>query len=364
MDALRRWGLLVLLQMKLLLRDRLALIGSFGLAVISMLLFGSILGGGNSTLKLALAAEEQSPATEQITAAFTRANGVQVQRYQQQAAALASLQRGDVAAVLVLPAGFGQALAARQAQVQVYYDGSNPQRGGQAQAVITGVLGGVNQAISGTPAPIQIAVQGVDRRVIRQIDWLTPGLAGMMIMWANMAVGATLISWRERGILKRLAVTPLRPSILLLTQIVARLAFSILQVVLLLVLARVVFKVEVVGNYWELGLVIVLSTLAILAFGFVIGALVPKSESAQAVSTLIAFPMMFLGGSYFDTAQAPQYLQPLVQALPLTHINDALRQVMIFGGGWSTVQQSLLVLLGWLVLSFALAVRTFRWQAR
>ncbi len=185
--------------------------------------------------------------------------------------------------------------------------------------------------------------------------WLTPGMAGMMIMWANLAVGATLIAWRERGVLKRLAVTPLRPLTLLLTQIGARLAFSPLQVATLLVIARTVFGVQVV---------VIVATLAILAFGLVIGAFVPKSEGAQSISTLVAFPMMFLGGSYFDTTAAPDFLQPLVRAMPLTHINEALRQVMIYGATLRDVQGQLAILLAWLVASLLVATRFFRWNAR
>jgi len=135
-------------------------------------------------------------------------------------------------------------------------------------------------------------------------------------------------------------------------------------VVVLLVIARVVFGVRVAGSYGTLGLLIVVATLAILAFGFVIGSFVPKSESAQAVSTLIAFPMMFLGGSYFDTSAAPDFLQPVIRAMPLTHINDALRQVIIYGAGLRDIQQQFLILLAWMLASLLVATRFFRWNAR
>lgn len=362
--TLRSWFVLVETQVKLLLRNRAMLIGSLGLAIISMLIFGSLLGGTGAPLSIAVVDEDGSPVAAQVVAAFKGTSGVQVSTPCPTCGALDTLKKGDVAAVVVLPAGFGRDLASGHATASVYYDGSNPTRGGQAQGLIGGVLSGVNRAITGAPEPITVQAQGVTRRVIRQIDWLTPGLAGMMVMWANLAVGATLIAWRERGILKRLAVTPLRPLTLLLTQIVSRLTFSVLQVVILLMIARAVFGVQVAGSYWTLGLVIVVATLAILAFGFVIGAFVPKSESAQAVSTLVAFPMMFLGGSYFDTAGAPDFLQPVIRAMPLTHINDAMRQVIIYGANLRDLQQQLLILLAWMVASLLIATRFFRWNAR
>ncbi len=132
----------------------------------------------------------------------------------------------------------------------------------------------------------------------------------------------------------------------------------------LLVIARAVFGVQIVGSYWALGAVVIVATLAILAFGFVIGAFVPKSEGAQAISTLAAFPMMFLGGSYFDTTAAPAFLRPLVRAMPLTHINEALRQIMIYGATLRDVQGQLAILLAWPVASLLVATRFFRWNVR
>lgn len=362
-QMMRRWAIPIEMQLKLLLRNRTVLLSSLGLAVISMLIFGSLLGANVGPLKIMVADDDGSRAAAQVVAAFGRAGGVEMLTPCAGCDPVAALKRGEVAAVVVLPAGFGRDLAARRATAQVYYDGSNPQRGGQAQGLIAGVIGGVNRAITGAGEPIAVAPQGIDRRVIRQVDWLTPGMAGMLIMWANLAVGATVIAWREHGILKRLATTPLRPLTLIGTQIAARLAFSVAQVAVLLAIARVVFGVRVAGSYGALGLLVVVATLTILAFGFVIGAFVPRSESAQSVATLVAFPMIFLGGSYFDTAAAPDFLQPLVRAMPLTHINEALRQIMLYGAGLADLQRQFLILLAWLATSLLLAVRAFRWGA-
>lgn len=362
-QTLRRWTILIEMQVKLLLRNRTSLISSLGLAVVSMLIFGSLLTGGTSTLPIAIVDRDGSPLSAQVVAAFSRTPGIEVVTPCPTCDPLQLLKDGDVAAVVTLPTGFGQNAAAGHATAEVSYDGSNPARGGQAQGIISGVLGGVNRAITGAAEPIAVAPQQIDRRVIRQIDWLTPGMAGMMVMWANLAVGATIIAWRERGILKRLATTPLSPLGLILTQIAARLAFSVAQVVVLLAIARAVFGVHIAGSYWDLGLLIVVATLAILAFGFVIGAFVPRSESAQAISTLIAFPMMFLGGSYFDTSVAPGFLQPAIQAMPLTHINDAMRQIILFGATIPDLQRQFAILLAWLAISLLVAVRAFRWSA-
>ena len=197
---------------------------------------------------------------------------------------------------------------------------------------------------------------------MRQIDWLTPGMVGMMVMLVNLVVGATVILWRDRGVLKRLAVTPLRPLTLILSQIAARMIFSLLQVALLLVIARLLFGVEVAGNYFALTLVVVAGTLAMLSFGFVIAAFVPKVEGAQAVTSLVGFPMMLLGGSYFAFDGAPTYLRLLIDAMPLTYLNHALREVMLYGNGADAIARDLMVLMAWVVASLFVATRAFRWE--
>src|SRR5207237_4056570 len=99
---------------------------------------------------------------------------------------------------------------------------------------VAAVIGQAKRAATAAAEPIRLEDGGVDHRPMRQIDWLTPGMVGLMVMLVNLVVGATIILWRDRGVLKRLAVTPLRPLTLILTQISARLIFSLLQVGLLL----------------------------------------------------------------------------------------------------------------------------------
>lgn len=95
--------------------------------------------------------------------------------------------------------------------------------------------------------------------------------------------------------------------------------------------------------------------------GEIFGILGPNGAGKS--TTLIAFPMMFLGGSYFDTAAAPGFLRPVVRAMPMTHINEGLRQVMIYGAGLRELGQPLLILLAWMVASLLIATRFFRWSA-
>lgn len=197
---------------------------------------------------------------------------------------------------------------------------------------------------------------------LRTINYLTPGLLGMMLMWANLYVGAHLVFWRERQILKRLGMTPLRPSVLIGSQIIAQAIFSLLQAVALVAIARMWFGVPIKGSYVLLGLTLLHGILTMLAFGYIIGSFARKSDNASTVTMIIAFPMMFLGGSYFPTDSAPAFMKALANARSLTYLNDALREIVNNGSSFAALRTDYLVMLRWVVLSIVISTRLFRWD--
>jgi ABC-2 type transport system permease protein len=362
-QAFYRWSVLVGAQTKLLLLDRASLIANLTLAIASMVVFGTLIGGDRgSASPVCVVDADGSPLAARVVAAF-RASDLVSSSVCVGGQERAQFQQGRLAAIVSLPAGFGRDLAAGQARIEVSYDASDAARGAQARSAVAAILAGVNRDLTASAEPVTVAASSVANRSMRQIDWLTPGMVGLTVMLFNLVVGATIIMWRDRGVLKRLAVTPLRPLTLILSQITARLTFSLLQVAVLLAIARFAFGVQVAGSYLDLTLVVVVGTLAMIAFGFVIAAFVPRAESAQAVTSLIGFPMMLFGGSYFALDNAPAYLRPIIGAMPLTYLNHALREVMLYGNGGLALQNDLLVLLGWTCAALFVATRAFRWDS-
>jgi ABC-2 type transport system permease protein len=187
-------------------------------------------------------------------------------------------------------------------------------------------------------------------------------MLGMLLMWANLSVGVLLVEWRQQGIMRRLAATPLRPGMLMGTQMLARLILSAAQGALLIAVAMLVFKVQIVGGWAGLFFVVAIGALTMMALGFVAGSFSRTPEAAQAVTFLISFPMMFLGGSYFPTDSAPSFLSPVIRVLPLTYLNDALRQIINNGANLAGISSDLMVLAAWAVAALLLSTRAFRWS--
>jgi ABC-2 type transport system permease protein len=347
---------------RMLRRDRTLLIVSLGLPLISIFVFGWLFGSSSTqTLQLGVVDQDQSATTAQLVSQLKQTPSLAV-TVGTQDAELQALRDGHRGSVLVLAPGFGTDLAAGHAQVRVYYDESNPVVAATARMAVQSIVASLNQQASGMPAPVSISEEAVSAHDLRQIDWLTPGMLGMLLLYANLNVGGQIVQWRKQGIMRRLAVTPLRPSVLVSTQVLSRLMLSLLQGAVLMAIAMAVFHVRVTGSWPALVAVVIAGALAMLALGFVVGSFAKDAAVAEAAFFLISFPMTFLSGSYFPTESAPAFLTPLIKALPLTYLNDALRQVINSGANFAVVQSDLLVLAAWLVVATMFSARAFRWS--
>jgi ABC-2 type transport system permease protein len=346
----------------MLRRNRTLLISSMGLALISIFVFGWLFGSGGSTkLRLGVVDQDGSPLASQMVTQLQRSDSLDVTTGSRDGEVQA-LRDGHRDAVIVLQPSLGADLRQGHATIQVYYDQSNPITQANARMAVQSIVASLNQQAAGGVSPVTLDEQAVSVRNLRQIDWLTPGMLGMMLMWANLTIGSVLVMWRQQGILRRLAATPLRPGMLMGTQMLARLVLSLAQGGVLIAVAMAVFRVQVVGSWWALGLTVALGALTMMALGFVAGSFARTPEAAQAVTFLVSFPMMFLGGSYFPTDSAPAFLSPVIKALPLSYLNDALRQIINNGASLHAVQTDLLVLAAWMVAALLLSTRAFRWS--
>jgi len=226
---------------------------------------------------------------------------------------------------------------------------------------VSAVINAFNEDISGGASAVTLDARPISTENVRYIDFLTPGMVGMAIMYINLGVGFMLVTWREQGILRRLGVTPLRPSNLILSQAVSFAVVSLMQVVIILGLANLVFDVSINGSFAWLAVSVALGIAAMLSIGYLIGSFLHTPTAVNAVINAVAFPMIFLGGSYFPL-DTPAALAPLVQAMPLTHINDSLREVVNGNGELGDLWISWAALGAWIMVGFTASVRAFRWQ--
>ena len=197
----------------------------------------------------------------------------------------------------------------------------------------------------------------------RYIDFLIPGLVGMGLMSSGLwGIGFSLAEMRTRKLLRRLVATPMRRSDFLFSFMVVRALLLVVELPPLLVFAWLVFDVGIRGAILSLGLVALVGALTFAMMGLLVAS---RAENPQIVSGLInvlSFPMLLCSGVFFSTANFPPWTQPIIRVMPLTALIDALRAVMIDGAGLAQVATPVLLVAGWGVVSFAAAMKLFRWR--
>ncbi len=197
----------------------------------------------------------------------------------------------------------------------------------------------------------------------RYVDFLVPGLLGMNLMGTGMwGIGFSIVGARMRHMLKRFAATPMKRSHYLVGQIVGRLVFLSLEVVILVAFAHFAFDVRVRGSFVSLAVVALLGAMTFAGIGLLVASRARTIEGVSGLMNAVMLPMWILSGTFFSTARFPDIMQPVVRALPLTAINTALRAVMIDGASLASVAGDLGIAAVWGCVAFAAALRLVRWS--
>ena len=197
----------------------------------------------------------------------------------------------------------------------------------------------------------------------RYVDFLVPGLIGMNLMGSGLwGLGFTVVIARSRKILKRFAATPMRRSHYLLSFMLSRLVFLVLEVAAVIVFAWLVFGFTVRGSWLSVALMTMLGGFTFSGIGLLVAARPTTIEGVSGLMNFIMLPMWLLSGTFFSSERFPHILQPFIQALPLTALNNALRALMNEGASLSSNWVPIAILLAWCVASFVVALKIFRWQ--
>lgn len=197
----------------------------------------------------------------------------------------------------------------------------------------------------------------------RYVDFLVPGLIGMNLMGSGLwGLGFTVVMARSRKLLKRFAATPMRRSHYLLSFMLSRLVFLVLEVAAVIAFAWLVFGFTVRGSWLSVALITLLGGFTFSGIGLLVAARPTTIEGVSGLMNFIMLPMWLLSGTFFSSERFPQILQPFIQALPLTALNNLLRALMNEGASLSSNWIPIAILLAWCLISFVVALKIFRWQ--
>ena len=287
-------------------------------------------------------------AAPRIVDALRRTSGIEVSLLTDSAAGEA-LRTGEAAVVLLPSSGGG---------VEYRYDDTRPESQ-TARLMVDDAL----QRAAGRQDPVSIRERLVHERGSRYIDFLVPGLLGMNLMGSGIwGVGFAIVDARKKRLLKRLIATPMSRPQYLASFVLSRLTLLVIEVGLLLGFGALVFGVPLRGSLLVLAAVCVISSLAFTSLGLLVSSRVQTMEGASGLMNLVMLPMWIFSGVFFSASRFPDAIQPLIQALPLTAVVDALRANILRGAGWQALGPELGVIFAWMAVSFILALRLFRWR--
>jgi ABC-2 type transport system permease protein len=288
-------------------------------------------------------------AGDTISARLSRARGFAVERLADDSAARSALRAGRVAVVVAPTGGEG---------VEYRFDDTRPEARLARLAVDDAIQRG-----AGRSDLVGVSERRVHETGSRYIDFLVPGLLGMNIMGGGMwSIGFSIVEARRKRLLKRLIATPMSRSQYLASYILTRLVFLVGEAVILIGIAAIAFGVPVRGSLLQLGIIAIAASLAFSGLGLLVSSRVRTIEAVSGLMNFAMLPMWVLSGIFFSSSNYPRAVQPFIQALPLTAVNDALRATMLQGLGWAAVLPEIGIITAWLIVSFVLALKLFRWR--
>jgi len=242
--------------------------------------------------------------------------------------------------------------------VTFVFDPSRPESA-LAHARVNDIL----QRAAGRQDPIRTADAPVTEPGSRYIDFLVPGLLGMNLMGGSMwGVGFVIVDMRVKKLLKRLAATPMARADFLWSLAGSRLLFMLPELAVILGTGVLLFGMPVRGSWLAIVTLAVLGAASFAGLGMLAACRAQRIETISGLMNFIMVPMWLLSGTFFSSERFPDLLQPFIQALPLTLLNDTLRAVILEGASLASQGWRMLALAGWGLVPFGLSLRWFRWN--
>jgi len=241
--------------------------------------------------------------------------------------------------------GFGQGISAQKIGILL---ANTP--GGARQSVIQAII-----------APITTSLTGLFPTTTNYFEFVAPGIMAMLVLTAVLTgLAASVSRERETGTLDGILVAPISRLSIILGKAMAQAIRGLVQGITVLLLAIIFFGVTVNGNILLVLLLLLLGIFSFVGLGILVSASSAEQETATQLLFMFQFPMLFLSGVFFPVQQMPTVMQWISHLIPLTYAIEALRKVMILGGGIAAVQNDILILVGFGAVTLAIAVPMFR----
>jgi ABC-2 type transport system permease protein len=340
-------------------RSPSAVVFTLAFPLIFILVFG-FLGGGGTKIDVAIAPDSdlQNP----IIVALEKSEFIRLVKNESIENINKDLEKGNYDAVISviknnsgLPAYF----------TDVKYTSASINNGNILKSVLNELSYNLNTQ-NLKPTVTQITASQISGRTYRTIDFILPGQLGFSLLSTGVfGTAFVFFSLRQNLVIKRFFATPVKRSSIVLGEGIARIGFALLGALFIILIGHFFFKFTLVNGAYTVINMLTLATMGIIVFmgfGFVVSGIAKSESTIPPISNIITLPQFLLSGTFFSIDNFPSWLQPISRALPLTYLNDAMRQVAFEGAGLWDVKQQILIILLWGIGIYAVAIKTFKWE--
>jgi ABC-2 type transport system permease protein len=352
--------------LRAIFRSPSAIIFSFAFPLIFILVFGFIGSGGRMSVRIAF--DKQTDTTSQLYKGIAGMEGVRVVSGTDETLK-SDLEKGRLHAILDLKKNVDTAKFPVYSIKIVTSDAVNPQNVQVLRSMLEGMINNINKKVFAnvpTFATISNDVEKVPGRVYRTIDFILPGQLGFSLLSAGVfGVAFIFFSLRQTLVLKRFFATPISRPYIVFGEAISRVTFQMITAVVILLIGHFAFNFTLVYGWITFLELMVLSFIGLtvfMGFGFVVSGLAKNESSIPPFANLFTLPQFLLSGTFFPIDNFPSWLQPLCKILPLTHLNDAMRNVAFEGVRLTECGTQLGVLAVWGVVAYAIAIKVFKWE--
>lgn len=337
---------------------------SIAFPLIFILVFGFI--GGSGKISVSIAFDKKSDTMNPIYSILKNTAGVKVVSKADQGLK-EDLEKGRITAIVDIQKT-GQASPAYNIQL-TSSEAVNPQNVQVIQSILSAVINGLNRQQfpeKQTVAVVSKDVQQIPGRVYRTIDFILPGQLGFSLLSAGVfGVAFLFFNLRQQLVLKRFYATPIKRSYIVLGEAFSRVIFQMITAVVIIGVGHFAFKFTLVNGLSTFSDIMVLSFVALvlfMGFGFIVSSVAKNESTIPPFANLITLPQFLLAGTFFSVDAFPLWLQPICKVLPLTHFNNAMRNIAFEGAGLLECGKELGILGLWIVVVYAVAFKVFKWE--
>lgn len=342
-----------------IMRSPSAVVFTLAFPLIFILVFG-FLGSSGVTVDLAVApgSDVQNP----IMIALEHIAVIKLVEHKTTEQIQEDLEKGTVAGVIDI---HKNSVPQPAYLANIKYTSASVDKGNILKSILNNVMFSLNTQ-NQKPAVAEMKESTVHGRTYRTIDFILPGQLGFSLLSTGVfGTAFVFFSLRQTLVIKRFFATPVKRSSIILGEGLARIGFALLGAVFIIVIGHFMFHFTLIHGFVTVLNMLVLSVIGLIVFmgfGFVVSGIAKSESTIPPISNIITLPQFLLSGTFFSIDHFPTWLQPISRALPLTYLNDAMRQVAFEGAGLWDVKQQILIMVIWGIGIYALAVKVFKWE--